>query len=395
MKGADLRLLDEIRELAGQVTRIRGEEFKPAPIAVRGTAAERRTVIELKSAIRMSEEQAQARGRSWADLGLGSVETPARLIRSVEADLPGVTLTPDDGRLLVDPEILPPGGFLSIDEETPAQTLLLATGVRPDEPLLAHYLIHSLVRADETEIGTTDAWLAGRAAREGEATLVAIRLLFDPLGLDAKKVELDPGLVLDGRLIPAGFDSPTVLEQRVLDFVHGDGYVWARNRFAAHGWQGLRELPQTTGTILEPAKAGAQPKDLDTVVGPVGRRVLDRDRLGSFGIFLWLSVTTGKDSLALLSAEGWQGGALERLDSESGELTRWITDWSDAKHAEQFRYTIGRSFGARFPDANIEGEKTGWSRLPIGDRRAVWRRVNDRVELWIGPPAAVEKIVSG
>ena len=106
-------------------------------------------------------------------------------------------------------------------------------------------------------------------------------------------------------------------------------------------------------------------------------------------------MTTGKDSLALLSAEGWQGGALERLDSGSGELTRWITDWSDAKHAEQFRYAIGRSFGARFPDAKIEGEKTGWSGCPAGNRRAVWRRVNNRVELWIGPPATVEKIVTG
>ena len=351
-------------------------------------------MIELQASYRLSEDQALARGRSWADLGLGSRETPLRLTRSVVADLPGVALAPDDGRLLVDAEILPPGDFLSIDEETPAQTLLLATGVRPDEPLLAHYLIHTLQQMDESQLGTTDAWLARRAAREGEATLVAMRLLFDPLGLDAKKLDLDPALVLGGRLIPAGFDSPTALEQRVLEFVHGDGYVWAQQRYAAHGWEGLKVLPQTTGAILNPAKTGGQPAELETETGPYGRQVLDRDRLGSFGVFLWLSVTTGKDSLALLSAEGWRGGALERLDAEAGELTRWITDWSDTKHAEQFRYAVGRSFEARFPDAKINGEKTGWSTLPTGDRRAAWRRVNERVELWIGPPAILEKIVA-
>lgn len=378
-----------------RVSRIRGEPFDRAPIAVRATEAQQNAAIELQASFWLPEEQARARGRTWADLGLGSSEEPAQLLVAVARDLAGVALAPADGRLLVDPRILPPEDFLSVDEETPAQTLLLATGVRPDEPLLAHYLAHALQKDPVQGAVTTDAWLAHRAAYEGEATLIAIRLLLDPMGLDPGIVDLDPSLVLDGRLTPAGSLSPTELERRMLEFVHADGYLWARKRYATAGWNGLKQAPRTTGAILDPTRDHAGEHDPDTPAGPDGWQLLDRDRLGRWGIFLWISMTTGKDSLALLSIEGWQGGALERFGGDAGELTRWTTDWSDSKSAEQFRYSIERSFGARFPGSEITGQKTEWRTCTAGESFAAWRRLGNRVELWIGPHDVITKAVAG
>ena len=83
------------------------------------------------------------------------------------------------------------------------------TGVRVDEPLTAHVLMHVRQRerlAGEYLVDSTDALLARAAWAEGEANILAIRYLFEGMRLQDDILEsgIDPEQVLGGALVPAG-----------------------------------------------------------------------------------------------------------------------------------------------------------------------------------------------
>ncbi len=181
---ADSDLMAAVRTLAEQLAELRGEALPRPPVALRAGAELRRVVTEVSARSLLPAERLAARGRAWSDIGLGRDDAPGRLLRLLAADLDGVACDPVSAQILVEPGRLSPTDFAGEGDEGPS-ALLASTGVRPDEPVLMHALVHLLQRqrGDGPAALTTDTLLADTAWREGEANVVAMRYLFRSLGI--------------------------------------------------------------------------------------------------------------------------------------------------------------------------------------------------------------------
>jgi hypothetical protein len=381
IKGADLHLLASVRSVAEEVERLRGESFDRPPLAVRAPDSMRQVAAEIRAYNVLPREGLAARGRAWSDVGLGEPETPAAFLLTLAADLQGVGFDPAGNRLLVAPDRLTEEDFLSEEpqakqEETAA--VLLMTGVRPDEPLVGHMLMH--VRQTERSghdslAPMTDHLLARAAWAEGEANLLAVRYLFAGMDLADEVIVsgLDPGDFLDGGLLP-----PHLM------------------------WRPDPELSSamtystTTRDILHPEKAGKKIPVLPQPSPPAidGVRLADEDSLGEQGIVVLVSTLTGKDNLALLAADGWNGDRLYRWEGEAAEqgLTQWITRWETPEEAEDFVYGYARALRAWFSDRELQETGPGTRMLQAPDRvyRVVRRGLE--VEIRVTPSALDERL---
>jgi hypothetical protein len=362
LKGADLPLLEEVRRIAGNLEAIRGEKFARLPVAVRVHDDMRVVAADIRATNVLPAARLQARGRAWADLGLGGLETPAQLLHVLAADLEGIGVDPEGHRLLVAPDRLSLEDFVP---ETPAQeelsNLLLLTGVRIDEPLVAHLAMHLRQherRATDSLAPTTDALLAAAAWAEGEANLAAMQYLFRGMNLSDAVVEhrLDPREVLDGRLVPVALGTATGVERRLLEFVYLEGFARAVDRYREGGWTAVAsamERARTTRALLHPeAPATVGEIDAEPAAGRPGMRLADEDCLGEQAIVVLVSLQTGKDNLGLMAGDGWQADRVRRWEGgEASGVTDWHSRWSSERDAEEFAYAIGRSLAARFPEA--------------------------------------------
>jgi hypothetical protein len=396
LRGADLDLLRDVRAVAQRVSALRGQVFDREPVAVRAGPDARRAAAEGRIARSLPPERLAARGRSWADMGLGDPRTPFSLWLHLASDLEGVSFDPSGPRLLVDPDRLTPRDFISTPEDGPPSQLLQATGIRPDEPLVAHVLIHlrqyERSAADLAE-PTTDRLLARAAWAEGEANLLAIRYLFDPMGL--ADVVLDSGIgpeeVLGGGLLPEAAGNASEVERRLLGFAFGEGFAQAVEAYRAGGWSGLERAAATRSTtrdVLHPgaAEPGERPIPDPQLPLPAGYRLVDRDSLGEEAVVVLISILTGKDDLGLQAGEGWDGDAAfrwERPGAEALGVTLWVTRWTDETGAADFDYAYRRALQARFPRTELATVGEGRRRLDADDRvvrldrmpREVWIRV--------------------
>jgi hypothetical protein len=382
VKGADLPLLEEVRRIAGNVELLRGEEFLRPPLAVRVPDDMRRVAAEIRASNVLRRDRLSARGRAWADVGLGGPEAPWDLLLALAADLADVGFDPAGHRLLVSPVRLTASDFVpERASESEPSTVLMMTGVRRDEPLVAHLLTHvrQHERAGRDRLEpTTDRLLATMAWAEGEANLVAMRYLFRAMDLADEVLEhgLDPGEVLDGGLLPAGLDDADGVVGRLLRFVYREGFDRAARAYRAGGFAELERASQarrTTRDLLHPERGDAPAELLDPPQTPaVGAWVrADEDVLGEQAIIELVSVSTGKDNLGLLAGDGWAGDRLLRWETAAGPggpgITEWITRWTTADEAADFAYAWGRTIEARFPGralAPAEGERR---MLAIGD----------------------------
>lgn len=354
--GADLELLEAVRKIASDVTRLRGESFDRPPVAVRAPDEMREVSAEIRAFNVLSRERLEARGRAWADLGLGRTASPALLLKALAGDLAGIAFDPQGNRLLVAPDRLTKEDFGTEGELGPEATVLMMTGVRVDEPLVAHSLMH--VRQLEREgsdllVATTDAMLARSAWAEGEANLVAVRYLFEGMNLADEVMEfpLDPGELLDGRLMPPGLAALGSAERLLVRFVYEEGFQATVQAYRTGGWKAVdaaRARARSCRDLLHP---GDSLPDVGGFPGPSpprpGLRLADEDTLGEQVIFVLLSTLTGKDNLALLAAEGWNGDRLYRWEAPGGPagqgVTEWRTRWSSADDATDFAYALGRT----------------------------------------------------
>ena len=231
VKGADVALLNAVRRIAGRVESLRGEAFDRPPIAVRAPEELRAAAAEIRAYNLVNRDRLEARGRAWSDLGFGGPTLPSRLYLALVSDVQGVALDPGANRLLFDPDRLTEADFFpetNARDESPA-SLLLLTGVRVDEPLTAHVLMHVRQRerlAGEYRVDSTDALLARAAWAEGEANILAIRYLFEGMRLEDDILEsgIDPEQVLGGALVPLGIADLAGPEAALLRFVYVDGF---------------------------------------------------------------------------------------------------------------------------------------------------------------------------
>ena len=400
VKGADLELLSTVRRVAEWVEEMRGEEFDRAPFAIRAPGTIRDVAAEIRAHTVVTRERLEARGRAWQDLGLGDGRSPAQLFETLSRDLAGIGYEAGANRLLVDPDRLSAaslsGGATPGGE---ASTVLMMTGVEPDEPVAAHMLMH--VRQYERRRGdmlasTTDQTLARSAWAEGEANLLAVRMLFAGMGLadDILVAGLDPLDLLGGSLFPPDLAGLGGVAGELVRFVYLEGYSEASRRFRVGGWAevdaGIRRA-DTTRDLLHPQAAPLQPPTFATPPAPgAGALSLaDEDSLGEQAILVLLARWTGKDNLGLQAADGWAGDRVYRWEAGAAEgdgVTQWITRWQSEQDAADFDYALGRALGRRFPQAKASPAGPGARSLTAGERVFRVERSASEVQLWVLTP---------
>jgi hypothetical protein len=394
-------LLDEARHTAQRLERIRGLRFAGIPPAVRAGEAARKEAASKRVEAALPVSTLVARGRAWADLGLGGGDAPRRLLEALADDLRGIGFDAVGRRVLVDPSLLPAEDLAPKEGEDSTSSLLLATGVRPDEPALAHVLMHALERGrtgGDPIAGTTDATLAASAWAEGEANVVAVLYLFDGLGIQSEVIEraLDPGQLLGGTLVPASLDLLPGVEGLLLDFVFREGYAQAAGSYKRGGFRALDRGAagrRTTRDVLHPDRAPLVPVQIPEPPAPKGWVLADRDALGEEGIVVLVSSLTGKDNLGLMAGDGWAGDALFRFEPEGlpagrDGLTVWVSRWVSADEAAEFEYGIERSLTGRFPGTTLESPASGERRMVAAGRVFSLSKTGQQVTLQISSEAA-------
>jgi hypothetical protein len=302
--------------------------------------------------------------------------------------------------LLVEPERLTPSDFLPEEAGEDDTTLLLATGVRPDEPVVAHVLVHllQLARAGGEYLGeTTDEWLAGAALAEGEANLVAVLYLFRSMGLGDSVTDagLDPGAVLQGALVPADVRTRRDTAAALARFAYRDGFALVAESYRRGGWAAVDRLwggLRATRDVLHAATDHPAPVRPEPPGIPLPERyeLRDRDRLGEQAIVVLVSRGSGKDNLGLLAGDGWAGDALYRWEPDGAPeagVTAWVTRWTSPEQAADFTYGFSRVLRARFGTAADAVPDGVWFRSGTADRPVLLQRRGDRVVVWISPPA--------
>jgi hypothetical protein len=380
LKGADLDLLFDVRKIGDRVAKLRGQSFRQPPLAVRVPESMRGVATEIRAYSVLPPERLSARGRAWEDVGLGDAGMAERVLLALAGDLRGIGFDPAGNRLLVGTQLLSVEDFEPGGNEDDAATVLLMTGVRPDEPLVSHLLMHVRQRersGTDCLRSTTDEMLAGMAWAEGEANLVAVRYLFQGVGLseDIFEHRVDPGGFLDGVLLPADLQDRPPIERDLLEFVYLDGFDFAVAEFRDHGWEALDGAMverKSTRQMLHPGRSApvtAFPEPQPPL--PEGFRLVDEDVLGEKAIVFLIAHGTGKDNLGMIAGDGWAGGRLYRWEMDSGDgrgITDWVTRWDSPEAAKDFSYSFARALATRFPRSTPTEPGPGHLRLEAGDR---------------------------
>lgn len=402
IKGADADLVRSIGVIGERIAGIVRAGKAPALVPVRADEATRSAEALKRARGLLSPEASAARGRAWQDLGLGSGTEPQDLVVALERDLPGMTFDTARTRLLVDPgRLLSDVGHADPDQNADA-SILLATGVAPDEPVAGHYLAHALLDGPGLSSPvTTDALLAQSAWEEGSANLAALVLLFGGVGLEAEVVSgaVRPEDSLGGRLVPDGLQQASPVVAHLLGFSYLDGFAQVASVVRKGGFPRLaqdRKSRRTTSDLLHldrpptpPAPVLEAPLPATTGLVPV-----DRDSLGEQGIVTMVSLLTGKDNLGLIAGDGWVADTLWRYEpgpgssAETGDgATVWVTQWKTEEDAKDFAYSVERVLAARFPEATLKDDpERGGRVLSRGDRVYRLEHESLRVVFKVLPP---------
>lgn len=395
-----------VTETGRRAETIRGSNVGVPIVAERADEVERRErtkgATPTPGAARLA-----ARGRAWSDLGLGGPGAPERLERILDDDVDAIRLHPVEGRVLVDPDRLTSRDFGPEPAGSEGTSLLLATGVRPDEPTLAHVLVHAMQRRQKrwpSAAPTTDEALAQGAWLEGEATLVALLLLVDGVGLRDEVLagRFDPIDACGGRLYPRAIGESEAPVAALARFVYQEGFYVAAEIVRRGGFQAL--VPEarsrtTTRDVMHLDRPPAAPVPVSSpLVLPQGFQLVDEDRLGEQAIVTLVSILTGKDNLGLIAGDGWSGDALyrwERADGDAvaGGVTLSASRWVSDEDAIDFAYGIERSLQARFPGTDLETVAEGRKKLVFDGKVYRLDRTGREVRFRIAPAtvdAAIE-----
>ena len=395
IKGADVTLVQNVRSIAERCARTLGAPAPLSLIALRAAEEMRLAEARARAERELPAARAAARGRAWSDLGLGTEADPAALALALARDLPGMSFDADGARLLVDPTRLIDDEGAGDPSTSHAASLLLATGVAPDEPVVAHYVAHKVLdRPPSSEPLTTDAALARAALAEGSANLAALLFLFGGVGMEAEVVgaKVRPEDVLAGRLVSESMRSDRPVVARLTEWVYLDGFAAVT---ALVRQSGLNRLPSergarvTTRDVVHLDRPAALPAEIPApaALEAAGLTFADRDSLGEQGIVTWVSMLTGKDNLGMIAGDGWAGDALWRYERDGSGVTHWETRWVTEEDAKDFAYGVERCLQARFSGAALEGEAEGPRVLARTDRIFRLERQGASVSLRIAPPA--------
>jgi hypothetical protein len=372
VKDEDAYLARSVRAVGERVSAIVQVNRVPSFTAVRADEATRTAAVLARAQKLLSPAGAAARGRAWRDLGFGSGTEPQELITAIERDLAGMTFGETRDRLLVDPQRLLPDSGHGDPDSAPDASILLTTGVAPDEPTVAHYITHGFLDGPSLETPvTTDSLLARSALAEGSANLAALILLFGGVGLESEVVtgSLHPEDAMGGRLVPEAMRAASPVVANLLEFVYLDGFAQAAAIARKGGFTRIvqeRRTRLTTRDVLHLDRPPAPPVEIPGPAFPASLALapVDRDSLGEQVIVSLVSLLTGKDNLGLIAGDGWAADVLWRFEAAPGSsmnageaATIWLTRWRTDEDAADFAYALERCLQARFPGEALEGNR--------------------------------------
>ena len=403
VKGADTHLLQAVRVVADRISDLTRVRAAVPLVGVRADAASRQAEAKARAARWLPEPTALARGRAWKDLGLGTGTAPGELVTALAADLDGIGLDAEGRRLLVDPARLGEGEGKADPSTDEASSVMLATGVAPDEVVVAHYAAHLLLDLPAWPAPpTTDALLARAALSEGGANLAALIFLFSGVELESEVVggKLRPDDALGGRLVPESVRTSSASVASLLEFAYLDGFAQAAalvksGEFSRLGVERKRRM--TTRDVLHLDRPPADPAEIAPPQIPSGSglEVADRDSLGEQGIITLVSLETGKDNLGMIAGDGWVGDAVFRLEApgkpEEG-ATVWTSVFATEEDAKDMEYALGRCLASRFPGETVIDGSDGGKSLARGEKVYRLRRSGGRVSFRVAPPALDAKL---
>jgi hypothetical protein len=376
--GTDAYLVQSVHAVGERVAGIVQLSRLPTLVPVRADDGTRSAVTLAIAQRLLTSASAAARGRAWQDLGFGSGVEPQDLVVAIARDVPGMTLDVTGDRLLVDPQRLLPEAGRGDPDIDPDASILLTTGVAPDEPAAAHYLTHALLDGPSPAgTVTTDALLARSALAEGSANLAAFILLFGGVGLESDVVSgsLRPEDVLGGRLVPEAMRTASPVVANLLEFVYLDGFAQAAAIARKGGFSRLaqeRRNRRTTRDVLHLERSPTPPVEIlePPLPASVSLSLVDRDTLGEQGVIALVSLLTGKDNLGLIAGDGWVADGLWRFEPPPGSTAKagegatiWTTRWGSDQDAADFAYGLERCLQARFPGESLEGERERGTQL--------------------------------
>lgn len=406
---------EDLQALAATVVEaaLRTEAIRGAPIgatiAAERADASRRRERTAGATPSLPPERLAARGRAWSDLALGGPGSPEALERILDDDLDAIRLHPVENSVLVDPDRLTSRDFGPEPVGSEGTSLLLATGVRPDEPTLVHALVHAMQRRQKrwpSGAETTDEALAQGAWLEGESTLVALLFLVDGVGLRDEVLagRFDPVEACGGRLYPSAIGESDAAVAALARFVFQEGFYVSAEVVRRGGFQSLvpeARSRKTTRDLLHLDRPPSPPVRVDSGLDlPDGYRLADEDRLGEQAIVALVSILTGKDNLGLMAGDGWVGDALyrwERLGTGAADagVTLSSSLWTSPDEAADFAYGIERTLQARFPGVLLEVAGQGRKRLSSGGKTYRLDTRGTRVDFRIAPDAVDSAIERG
>ncbi len=409
IKGGDVDLARSVRAVGDRIAAIVGRGRAPGLVAVRADEATRDAEVAARAQQLLPSAVAAARGRAWRDIGFGSGTEPKDLVVAIEQDVPGMTFDAARSRLLVDPKRLLPASGHGNPDEDPDASILLTTGVAPDEPVAGHYVAHALLDGPSLDGPvTTDALLARSALAEGSANLAALVLLFGGVGLEPEVVSgtLRPEDALGGRLVSETMRSASPVTASLLEFIYLDGFAQSASLARKGGFSRLAQERKSRRTTRDVLHLDRAPTPAVEILEPSLPRSLelspaDRDSLGEQGIVSLVSLLTGKDNLGLIAGDGWAADALWRfepgLGSKAGTgeagATVWVTRWTTDEDADDFAYALERCLQARFPGEALQDDVQRGGRVLVRvDRAYRIERSGLQVALRVVPSAIDAKM---
>ena len=395
---ADVDVIDQVRSVEDRIATIVRAKPVGHLLALRADESVRTAAARERAARLLPAARAAARGRAWRDLGFGSEDDPAALVLALTTDLAGMSFDADRARLLVDPGRLRADEGRGDPDKDEGSSVLLATGVAPDEPVAGHYAAHAILDGPEPAGPVeTDALLARAAMAEGSANVAALLLLFGGVGLEAEVVSgtLRPEDALGGRLVAEMMRTGSPVVVHLLQFVYLDGFAQAAalTKKADFGHVTReRQRRKVTRDVLHLDRAPAPVPEIPAPSLPagLGLTAVDRDSLGEQGIISFVSLGTGKDNLGLIAGDGWVADALYRFEPQAGGdgLTIWVSRWATEEDAKDFAYGVERCLQARFPGSSLGPDESGAGRVlrePAGIHRLIRNVLEVRVQ--VAPPA--------
>lgn len=363
-------LAKRVETLKGEVTRIRGLEFKGPVASGTYTRKELRDFFAKEIDKELSPEKAANMQKVYHKLGLLPENFDIRkALADLQSDMAAAFYDPETKKLYL---ITPDEGREKKPSELEADKLGAIYGVSMDDVYLIHELTHAaqdqnfdLLTLPLNGKNNDDLGASLHAIVEGEATIVMYQYLFKEK-FDKFKGSIEAMLKF-AIYSPEMKNYPAILREMLI-FPYSEGYRFDMEVKAAGkgSWDALsrlyEDLPQSTEQILHPEKYISQRDypcgiDLPKIPELAGNdwKEIERNVLGEFVIRVLLKEFSLKDIKK--TAEGWDGDSLVAYENVKDHRTTLVlfSTWDSEQDAQEFFEAYRKILGAKYK----KGEESG------------------------------------